>query len=202
MQIYFARHGESVANLLNVFSNRDLPHGLTETGKEQVRILADKLQGTNWLAFYSSPILRARQSSDILGQKLGINYEVTEALREYDVGIWEGTSDRAGWQQYKEVAEEWLTGNWQARMDGGESFNDIRQRFVPLIEELKTKYSREDGAILLLGHGGTFRCMLPLILSNINANFVRQQPFSHTMVIIAELRGEELVCLRWGDLQV
>lgn len=111
MQIYFVRHGESVANLLNVFSNRDLPHSLTETGTEQVKILADKLQGTNWLAFYSSPILRARQSSDLIAQKLGINYEVTEALREYDVGVWEGTSDRAGWQQYKEVSEEWVAGN-------------------------------------------------------------------------------------------
>lgn len=200
--MYFVRHGESVANLLNVFSNRDLPHSLTETGQEQVSILAEKLRGINWLAFYSSPILRARESSDILARKLGINYEVTEALREYDVGVWEGTNDREGWQQYKEVYRRWLAGDREARMDGGESFNDIQQRFVPFIGELKTKYGREDGAILLLGHGGTFRCMLPLILSNVDANFAIQQPFSHTITIVAESRGEELVCLRWGDLQV
>jgi broad specificity phosphatase PhoE len=33
MRLYFVRHGESKANLLEIFSNRGLKHGLTERGR-------------------------------------------------------------------------------------------------------------------------------------------------------------------------
>ena len=40
MRIYFARHGESEANLLHVFSNRGVKHGLTARGRAQAETLA------------------------------------------------------------------------------------------------------------------------------------------------------------------
>ena len=43
MLVYFVRHGESEANVLNVFSNRGTKHPLTSRGREQVEMLAGKL---------------------------------------------------------------------------------------------------------------------------------------------------------------
>ena len=88
--LYFVRHGESEANVLHVFSNRELVHGLTDTGRAQVQALADQLAGVRFDAFYTSPILRARQSAQIVSDRLGLPFEVTPALAEYDVGILEG----------------------------------------------------------------------------------------------------------------
>src|SRR3712207_9226296 len=82
-------------------SNRDVPHALTERGRAQVAALAEKLQGIQLGAFYCSPILRARQSADILAARLGIDYQLTPALLEYDMGVLEGRSDDEGWRRYR-----------------------------------------------------------------------------------------------------
>jgi hypothetical protein len=62
-RFYFVRHGESVAKLQRVFSNRDLPHGLTATGRAQVKRLADRLVGIRFASIHVSPVLRARHYS-------------------------------------------------------------------------------------------------------------------------------------------
>src|SRR5438132_8688279 len=106
-ELYFVRHGESMANTLRVFSNRDLAHSLTERGKEQVEALADGLQSISFAALYCSPILRARESAEILSRRLQLPYTVTPALAEWDVGILEGTSADAGWADYDALCEAW-----------------------------------------------------------------------------------------------
>jgi broad specificity phosphatase PhoE len=77
---------------------------------------------------------------------------------------------------------------------------DIQNRFLPFIESLKR--SDDDEHILLVGHGGLFHLMLPLVLSNINADFVSTHVISHTDCIIAEFRADGLVCLQWGDTKL
>ena len=66
MRLYFVRHGESEANTLHVISNRESPFGLTALGKKQANILADSLKDIPVTVIFSSPILRARETADIL----------------------------------------------------------------------------------------------------------------------------------------
>jgi broad specificity phosphatase PhoE len=98
MRIYFTRHGESQANLLHEISNRGLRYGLTRKGREQAVTLAHRLQDSPITHIFSSPVLRAVETSVILANRLDLDFEVVEALREYDCGILEGRSDEAGWQ--------------------------------------------------------------------------------------------------------
>jgi len=195
MKLYFVRHGESKANLLNEFSNRGLKHGLTEKGKRQAHALAQSLQSVPVVAIFSSPLLRARQTAEILAHALGIAYQVTDALREFDCGILEGRSDAASWQRYWQLSEAWLSRQeWEQRIEQGESFVDIQQRFVPLVDQVVHAYGTSASAIVLIGHGGTYRCMLPLVLRNIDFRFSIEHGMSHTAAIVAELRPEGLVC--------
>jgi probable phosphoglycerate mutase len=198
MQLYFVRHGESEANARQVFSNsdRDTAFGLTNVGRAQVEDLAGRLAGVPFAAFYCSPVLRARQSADIVSARLGIDYVITPAIAEYDVGELEGKSDAASWQRYYAVREAWFRDKeWTARIEGGESFEDIRARFVPFIEALLA--SPPPGPVLLLGHGGTFHCMLPIIVSNVTFDLVVEHGMGHTSVVIAEQRAQGLVCVHW-----
>jgi hypothetical protein len=52
---------------------------------------------------------------------------------------------------------------------------------------------------VLVEHGGTYRCMLPLVLRNIDFRFSVERGLSHTAAMVAELRPEGLVCLTWGE---
>jgi len=199
MKLYFVRHGESEANLQHVISNRESRIGLTELGKEQAQILADNISSIPITAIFSSPILRAKETSDILSRAFYLPYQVTEALREYNCGYLEGRSDEASWKQHRKYFEDWtLHHNFSSKPTAGESFIDIQDRFLPFIESLK---HRNDERILLIGHGGLFQLMLPLVLTNIDSEFVRSHGIGHTECVIAELHTDGFICEQWGDTQ-
>jgi len=40
------------------------------------------------------------QTADILAQACGVPVAITDALREWDVGIFEGTADQRGWDMH------------------------------------------------------------------------------------------------------
>jgi len=203
MQLYFVRHGESEANLLHEFSNRGLKHGLTEKGKGEAHALAQSLRSVPVAAIFSSPLLRARQTAEVLSHGLGIDYEVTDALREFDCGILEGKADAASWQRYWELTEAWLSRQeWEQRIEQGESFLDIRQRFVPFVDQILHTSGRSSSVVVLVGHGGLYRCMLPLVLRNIDFQFSIAHEMGHTDAIVAELTPAGLVCLAWGAIRL
>ena len=165
MNIYFARHGESQANLLHEISNRGLRHGLTPRGREQAAELARRLENVAVTRIYSSPLLRAIETSVILAHHLSLEYEVVDALREYDCGIAEGRTDAAAWQLWQELFDAWtIHGQYEQRIEGGESFLEVRARFVPFIEGLVTQYAATSAGIICVAHGGLYRMMLPLVL--------------------------------------
>jgi broad specificity phosphatase PhoE len=200
MQLYFARHGESEANVQRLFWNRPEKYGLTEKGRAQAHGLADNLEGTEFAALYCSPVLRAAQTAGIVGERLGLSPEVADGLREWDVGILDGqqcSPETDGLHRW--VTEQWLMhGNHDARLEGGESYNDIVARFMPLIEGIEATYGGTNANVLLISHGGALINMLPLLLSNVDADFSLTWLTPYATPIVAELQDGEWVCLRWG----
>jgi broad specificity phosphatase PhoE len=200
MRLYFVRHGESEANLLHVFSNRGLIHGLTDKGRQQARALAQHMEGIAVAKLFSSPLLRAVQTAEILGCGLGVPYETTDALREFDCGILEGKSDASSHDLFHEVVDAWLQQReWARRLEGGESFLDIKARFVPFIEQLVAGHGHLPDNLVLVGHGATYRCMLPLLLDDVDFEFAVAHPLSNTGYVIAEEGEEGLVCVEWRE---
>jgi broad specificity phosphatase PhoE len=141
------------------------------------------------------------ETAIILAGRLGVEYEVVEALREYDVGILEGRADPPSWQMWKEVAEAWLSHQQlEQRIEGGESFLEVRQRFVPFIEWLIQEYGQSQAHLVCVGHGGLYRMMLPLVLANVDQAFItRQGGFGYTAWITCETTRDGLVCTSWND---
>ena len=204
MRIHFARHGESQANLLHEISNRGLRHGLTRNGREQALSLAAQLEGDPIARIYSSPVLRAIETSVILANRLGVEYEVTDALREYDCGILEGRSDEAAWQGWRELHDAWTVhGRWEQRSEGGESFYDIRARFEPFIHGLAERHAGTDVEFVCVSHGGIYSVMLPIVLKNVNRDMIAQHGgFGYTSCVVAELRPDGLLCVEWDGERV
>jgi broad specificity phosphatase PhoE len=200
MRLYISRHGESEANVQQVYSNGLGVHGLTEVGRQQAAELAEHLRGISFAALYCSPVLRAVQTATIVAERLGLTWQIENGLREYDVGILEGrTYDEETDRIYWHVTRQWMEEmNWDARMEGGESCNDIAARFMPFIRHLEDRYGETDANVLLISHGGTLRCMLPLLFSNVDHAYALTASFSYASCIVAERQGDAWVCLRWG----
>ena len=147
-----------------------------------------------------SPLLRAVQTAEILSHDLGIPYETTDALREYDCGILEGRSDAASWELYEAINTAWMQRQWEKRIEGGESFLDIKARFIPFVTHLIKEYGQTSEQVVLVGHGGLYRCMLPVVLDNIDCAFANTHPMSNTGYVVAEVCPEGVLCRSWHDI--
>jgi broad specificity phosphatase PhoE len=201
MKLYFVRHGESEANVLRVISNRGWVHPLTEKGRQQARDLAEKLRDAGVVKIYTSPLQRAVQTAEILSQILGIEFEITGALREFDCGIAEGRSDAEAWQLHAWVSEEWAVHHrWDSRIEGGESCLELRSRFLPLVNSLVRDHAGNHENFMLIGHGALYYHILTQTLVNLPPHF--EGPFPNTGYVLAEARPEGLVCLEWCGTKV
>ncbi|MBI5030717.1 MAG: histidine phosphatase family protein [Chloroflexi bacterium] len=202
MKLYFLRHGESEANILAVISNRGMVHGLTEKGRHQAAMLAEDLRHVTVKQIYSSPLLRAQQTAEILAHTLGAPIEITDALREFDCGIAEGRADEAAWDLHRGVVCEWLENkNWDARIEQGESFNDMQKKFVPFIERVIEEHAPDDNLVFVM-HGAVAFCMLPLVLTNVDRSFIENHWIKNAHYALTEVTPNGLVCRNWFGLLV
>ncbi len=202
MKLYFARHGESQANIIHEISNRGLKHPLTKKGREQALALAHRLETRSVTHIYSSPVLRAIETSVLIANHLGVEYEVTEALREYDMGLMEGRADHEAWRQWQQLFDDWsLRQLLDHCVEGGETFHDVKNRFVPFIQGLIEKHQNSDENILCIAHGGLYWMMLPLVLKNIDMDFITQRKgIQHTALIVSEWTTAGLLCTEWNEV--
>ena len=72
MRLTFVRHGESEANVQKVYWNAPQGYGLTDKGVQQAAALAELLAERPYSNLYSSPVLRAVQTAQIVGRRLGL----------------------------------------------------------------------------------------------------------------------------------
>jgi broad specificity phosphatase PhoE len=177
-----------------------LQHGLTRKGREQAAVLANRLHGSPITRIYSSPLLRAVETSVIVANRLDLDYEVTDALREYDCGILEGRSDEASWRTWRELFDAWaIHQQYDRRIEGGESFRDLRDRFVPFIRGVVSRYENTRHDILCVSHGGVYQMMLPIILKNVDRARISRYGMDYANCVVAEARPDGLVCVAWNE---
>ena len=90
MELVVIRHGETRANAEGRYLGA-LDMGLNETGWEQVGTLAQELvRERPFQRLLSSPLLRARQSAEVISRALALPVQVIPAFRERHVGVFEG----------------------------------------------------------------------------------------------------------------
>jgi probable phosphoglycerate mutase len=192
----FARHGESTANLSNTFANRGEGFPLTQAGIRQAEDLGGRCVDLRVSRLLTSPLLRARETAYIVATILGVRTEVRPELTEFDVGAWEGTSDREGWAEYARVTSAWAAGETEARTRGGESLAEVMTRFEPLGKEL-IEMAECGERVLCIGHGGTYRAALPGFFANVTHEFAAAQAFPHSAWILGEARDGAAFCTEW-----
>jgi broad specificity phosphatase PhoE len=198
MRLYFARHGESEANVLRVISNRGYVHGLTARGVQQAEQLVQRFAAVPLARIYTSPLRRAVETGQIVARALGVALETTDALREFDCGIAEGRADPDAWALLSQITQTWLReGRWEQRIEGGESVLDMRRRFQPFLTRLLREGEGRAENVLLISHGGVLQGVLPLALLNVSPAYAAAHGFGNTATVLAETTPAGLVCREW-----
>ncbi len=203
LEYLFTRHGESLANLTRTVSNRVSDYApLTERGRKQAEELLQALQNRRVAAIYASPLARARETAQILAAGLGLEAQIADALREPFCGIIEGRSDADAWRMHAEQEQAWRAGQHDFHIPEGESFNDVRARFLPFMEGVAARHREDTGSLVLVSHGSILINMLPRFLRNIDVDFARAHGLGNCAYVVAAPAQAGLVCLEWGGEKI
>lgn len=202
MKLYFARHGESQANVRRELSTRGLKHPLTPAGRRQALDLAERLRTRSITRVYSSPVLRALETSLLAAHALGVEYEVAEALREYDVGVLEGRADEAAWRQWQAVFDDWTSRQPRGLcLEGGETLRAVTARFTAFVDGLVRQYADSGANLLCVAHGGLYWAALPSVLRNIDVDVIaRHNGFDYAALVVAVPGPAGLRCIEWNGV--
>ena len=134
--IYLIRHGIP-ENHLAILGQSD-PR-LTTEGHEQARSLAATLGGQGIERVLSSSLQRARQTAEILANRLGAELEQDARLNEITYGSWDGLLWDQIEKQDPETAKQKLENWWEVTPKGGEDFKDFYQRVRGAWIDLRTE---------------------------------------------------------------
>jgi broad specificity phosphatase PhoE len=159
-KVYLARHGQTAYNLERRFQGH-LPVPLDDTGREQAADLAERAEvgtgdGASFVALWSSPLLRARETADIVAARLGLEPREEPRLMETDAGTW---TDRF-FTDVQAEDPEGFAGFIEGRPDfgfpGGESFAQQGVRVAAALADVE----RGDLPALVVCHGVVIRIAL------------------------------------------
>jgi len=84
------RHGESEANVRGILSEELEYYNLTETGRSQAERMGNILRNYRIDGIFSSPILRTRETADIISGIIGRKVEIMDDIRESGLGGFNG----------------------------------------------------------------------------------------------------------------
>jgi broad specificity phosphatase PhoE len=200
MKLFFARHGKSEANVLRVVSNRDVRHDLTELGRTQATGLAEGLTNKRITNVYSSPIVRARETAEIVGARLRVPISLADGLREFDCGVLEGRGDEEAWEQHRNIQKRWYDlGEPTACIEGGESLIDVQERFWKSLDEVERRHGGRDEGVLLVTHGALLYSMMPEVFPNVSRDKILEYGLTNATVVEGISDGANRICLRWND---
>lgn len=187
--LYLIRHGETEGGEVKRYKGSiDVP--LSEKGIKQVEQVAKYLnrsyrshKSCNSLgAVYSSPLIRALKSAEIIAKPHGLEPIVIPDLRERSFGIWEGMSFNEIKDKYPEEFEAWTGNPLKYSPIGGESTVEVRDRVVNALDNLLSNHNKED--IAIVAHGGVNRIILCHVMGIPLENIFRiEQDFAAVNII-------------------
>ena len=154
--ITFIRHAESTGNHEGLWQGHT-DTSLSETGLDQISILAAALGTQHFDEIITSDLARARQTADAIG-----GGTPDDRWRELALGDFEGLSTREIGERYPDVLEAMAAGDDFA-IPGGESVEGFLERLDVAFEELVEALAEGSRAVVVT-HGGVIRTIASRVL--------------------------------------
>ena len=199
--LILVRHGRTAWNLEGRFQGRaDIP--LDEEGRAQAERVAAELAALAERAeqadqrptgrwdpvVLSSDLIRARATAVPVAAALGAPLVVDEALREVDVGAWEGLTRAEAEARYPEEYRLWVAGA-DVRRGGGETLAEAGRRVAARIEAALAGPAR---TVVVVGHGMSLQAATAVLRDGELVHFEGDPPHlgNARFLLLAERPGQ------------
>ncbi len=197
LRILLVRHGETDWNRDRRIMGQQAID-LNETGRTQAFQLKGELHSIPIQAFYTSPVLRAAQTAQILNEPRGLLVQEDPRLIEINYGEWVGKT-------FEEVRETVGYVPYFKRLEtpvapAGETLFQVRDRAISFLADMKKQFSKEN--LLVVSHADWIKCLLMEVLEIPFSNIWKFR-IDNCSVSLLECheQGDRVVCLNQrGDL--
>lgn len=199
------RHAQSTANVRHALNTRMPGPPLTELGHQQAHALAEQLRDEPVVAVYCSIATRAQQTASPVAALHGLEVQVIDGVHEIFVGDLEDRNDQDGLTAYAQVFYPWTLGMLDLAMPGGESGEQVRERYLGAVAQIRAKHEQAhpDGTVVLVSHGGAMRLCAEILSDNVPPNLAEAGLIPNTGSIqLAAKDGGGWHCAAWAGVDM
>jgi len=160
-KLVLVRHGESLWNLENRFTGWvDVP--LTEKGRAEAKRAAQLLSGMPFQVAYTSVLVRAQETLDLMLASLGRDIPVIRdaALNERHYGDLQGLNKADTARRYGDEQVKLWRRSYDVAPPNGESLEMTSQRTLPFFDRAIMGDVRLDKNVLVVAHGNSIRSIV------------------------------------------
>jgi len=164
LNVYFLRHGESKGNSARVIQGRqDLP--LSKKGLHQAEAIAGWLADKHIEVLLSSPLKRAVQTAQTVGQMLGLkDIHLHDGLNELDTGIFTGLTVPQIQKRFPDAWCNFQRSSWEG-VPKAERITDLCNRAEELWRDLGCLFTAGQRNLLCVTHSGILQWIVKVTMA-------------------------------------
>ena len=176
--IVLVRHAQSEGNTEGILSSSKETLPLTQKGVEQAKNIVKELNKLQVKKMFSSEILRARQTAEIISSGIGVSFKTDARLNERNFGTLEGL---------KTSSYMWRL----ARDSKAETYPELAERANSFIKD------GHEGVIVAVSHGDTIRAPVLNLLNLDELSGFGMRNYNTNMTIF-HVRDETVKLIAFG----
>jgi broad specificity phosphatase PhoE len=199
LRLLLVRHARSSWNELHRIQGQ-LDPPLSEAGLEQAQRLGERLHhrsGWRPVGFYSSDLVRCRQTSEAVAAAIGMEPVFLPELREIALGEWEGLTREDLMTRYPALWQRWVSHPDWDLVPGGELAADFEDRVSAALESIRSQH--ESGDVLIVTHGGVIQVALGRALGWPGSRGAFPFRIQNTSLNVLEMGSRRAVISRVND---
>ncbi|MCV7166962.1 histidine phosphatase family protein [Mycobacterium stomatepiae] len=200
-RLVLLRHGQSFGNVERRLDTRPPGTDLTPAGRDQARTFA--LDTARPALLTHSVAKRASQTAAVIGAEVDVAPREVAGIHEVQVGVLENRNDDEAVAEFNAIYDRWQHGELDVPLPGGETANEVLDRYVPVLTDLRMRYLDDDdwnGDIVVVSHGAAIR-LVSAVLAGVDANFALDNHLGNAeSVVLAPITDGRWSCVRWGTL--
>ncbi len=201
-RLVLVRHGQSHGNVDRRLDTRPPGAELTDLGRDQARAFARDLPHPPGLIAHSVAV-RAAQTAEAISTELGLDTHEFEGIHEVQVGDLEDRNDDDAIASFETVYQRWHEGDLDVPMPGGETGNEVLDRYVPVLTQLRMRHLDDaawHGDIVVVSHGAAIR-LASAVLAGVDGSFALDHHLANTeSVVLAPITDGRWSCVQWSML--
>jgi len=160
-RLLLVRHGATTLSAEDRFAGAT-DVALSEDGRRQAALLAERLRDDALAAVYCSPMRRTIETAAIIAEAHGLSPVTRPGLREIDHGRWEGLTRQEVEQRFADEYARWEADPYTVAPTGGECGLDVMARALPVVRAIVEAHAGQN--VLVVAHKATIRLVISSLL--------------------------------------